>query len=60
MASAKESAELPADQAVGGLHQRNSELIEDIRAAVDTTVMATESGTKAVDAGARQFGEVTA
>jgi len=35
-------------------------LIEEIRAAVNTTVMATESGTKAVDFGARQFVEVTA
>jgi len=33
-------------------------LIEDIRAAVNTTVMVTEGGTKAVDAGAREFGEV--
>jgi methyl-accepting chemotaxis protein len=35
-------------------------LIEDVRAAVNTTVMATESGSKAVDAGSRQFGEVAA
>jgi methyl-accepting chemotaxis protein len=34
-------------------------LIEEIRAAVNTTVMATEGGTKAVDLGARQFVEVT-
>lgn len=34
-------------------------LIEEIRAAVNTTVMATEGGTKAVDLGARQFTEVT-
>jgi methyl-accepting chemotaxis protein len=33
-------------------------LIEEIRAAVNTTVMATEGGTKAVDAGTREFGEV--
>lgn len=32
--------------------------IEDVRGAVNTTVMATESGAKAVDAGARQFTEV--
>src|SRR5450830_103294 len=32
--------------------------IEDVRGAVNTTVMATESGAKAVDAGARQFAEV--
>jgi methyl-accepting chemotaxis protein len=34
-------------------------LVDDIRAAVNTTVMATEGGSKAVDAGARQFSEVT-
>jgi CHASE3 domain sensor protein len=34
-------------------------LIEEIRSAVNTTVMATEGGTKAVDAGAREFSEVT-
>ncbi|KQV46721.1 MULTISPECIES: methyl-accepting chemotaxis protein [unclassified Duganella] len=34
--------------------------IEDVRGAVNTTVMATESGAKAVDAGARQFAEVAA
>ncbi len=34
--------------------------IEDMRGAVNTTVMATESGAKAVDAGARQFTEVAA
>jgi methyl-accepting chemotaxis protein len=44
---------------VGGSTKEIRSLIEDIRAAVNTTVMATESGTKAVDAGARQFGEVT-
>ena len=33
-------------------------LIEDVRGAVNTTVMATETGSKAVDAGFRQFGEV--
>jgi methyl-accepting chemotaxis protein len=32
--------------------------IDDVRGAVNTTVMATESGVKAVDAGARQFAEV--
>lgn len=32
--------------------------VEDVRGAVNTTVMATESGAKAVDAGARQFTEV--
>jgi methyl-accepting chemotaxis protein len=33
-------------------------LIDEIRAAANTTVMATEDGSKAVDAGARQFDEV--
>jgi len=33
--------------------------VDDVRGAVNTTVMATESGAKAVDAGARQFTEVT-
>lgn len=32
--------------------------VEDVRGAVNTTVMATESGAKAVDLGARQFAEV--
>jgi CHASE3 domain sensor protein len=45
---------------VGGSTKEIRSLVEDIRAAVNTTVMATESGTKAVDAGSRQFGEVTA
>jgi methyl-accepting chemotaxis protein len=45
---------------VGGSTKEIRGLIEDIRASVNTTVMATESGTKAVDAGSRQFGEVTA
>jgi methyl-accepting chemotaxis protein len=34
-------------------------LIEDVRGAVNTTVMATETGSKAVDSGNRLFGEVT-
>ena len=33
-------------------------LIDEIRAAVNTTVMTTEGGTKAVDTGARQFSDV--
>jgi CHASE3 domain sensor protein len=33
-------------------------LIDDVRSAVNTTVMATETGSKAVDAGARHFGDV--
>ena len=43
---------------VGGSTKEIRSLIEDIRAAVNTTVMATESGTKSVDAGTRQFTEV--
>ncbi len=34
-------------------------LIDDVRAAVNTTVMTTESGAKAVDAGTRMFAEVS-
>jgi methyl-accepting chemotaxis protein len=34
-------------------------LIDDVRSAVNTTVMATETGSKAVDAGSRQFVGVT-
>jgi methyl-accepting chemotaxis protein len=34
------------------------ELIDEVRGAVNTTVMATETGSKTVDAGSRQFGEV--
>ncbi|WP_433790214.1 methyl-accepting chemotaxis protein [Actinoplanes sp. CA-252034] len=34
-------------------------LIEDVRGAVNTTVMATEIGAKAVDAGARKFDDAT-
>ncbi len=45
---------------VGGSTKEIRGLIEEIRAAVNTTVMATEGGTKAVDAGAKQFAEVTA
>ncbi|HEY5240711.1 MAG TPA: methyl-accepting chemotaxis protein, partial [Polyangiaceae bacterium] len=33
-------------------------LVDDIRASVNTTVMATEGGAKAVDAGTRSFGDV--
>jgi methyl-accepting chemotaxis protein len=33
-------------------------LIEDVRSSVNTTVMATETGAKAVDAGSKQFTEV--
>lgn len=44
----------------GGSTREIAALIEEIRAAVNTTVMATEGGAKAVEAGARQFGDVTA
>jgi len=44
---------------VGGSTKEIRTLIEEIRAAVNTTVMATEGGTKAVDLGARQFADVT-
>jgi methyl-accepting chemotaxis protein len=35
-------------------------LIDDVRSAVNTTVMATEAGSKAVDAGSKQFDHVAA
>jgi methyl-accepting chemotaxis protein len=44
---------------VGGSTKEIRLLIEEIRAAVNTTVMATEGGSKAVDLGALQFAEVT-
>jgi methyl-accepting chemotaxis protein len=47
-----------ADRVAGSTKEIRG-VIEDIRAAVNTTVMATESGTKAVDVGARQFKDVT-
>lgn len=46
-----------ADRVAGATKEIRT-LIEDVRGAVNTTVMATESGAKAVDGGARQFGEV--
>jgi methyl-accepting chemotaxis protein len=45
---------------VGGSTKEIRELVDDVRASVNTTVMATEGGSKAVDAGARQFSEVAA
>lgn len=45
---------------VAGSTKEIRELIEDVRAAVNTTVMATETGSKAVDAGSKQFGHVAA
>ena len=44
---------------VGGSTKEIRGLIEEIRTAVNTTVMVTEGGVKAVDAGARQFADVT-
>lgn len=45
---------------VGGSTKDIRGLIDEIRASVNTTVMATEGGSKAVEAGARQFGELAA
>lgn len=45
---------------VGGSTKEIRALINEIRAAVNTTVMATETGTKVVDAAARQFADVAA
>lgn len=44
---------------VGGSTKDIRTLIEEIRAAVNSTVMATEGGTKAVDAGTRGFTEIS-
>jgi CHASE3 domain sensor protein len=46
-----------ADRVAGSTKEIHG-LIDDVRSAVNTTVMATETGSKAVDAGARQFGHV--
>ncbi len=43
---------------VGGSTKEIRTLIDDVRGAVNTTVMATETGSKSVDAGARQFSDV--
>jgi methyl-accepting chemotaxis protein len=45
---------------VGGSTKEIRGLVEDVRSAVNTTVMATEGGSKAVDAGTRQFSDVAA
>ncbi|MCW8133317.1 MAG: CHASE3 domain-containing protein [Planctomycetota bacterium] len=45
---------------VGGSTKEIRTLIEEIRSAVNTTVMATESGSKSVDAGLSQFNAVAA
>jgi methyl-accepting chemotaxis protein len=43
---------------VGGSTKEIRTLIEDVRSAVNRTVMATETGSKSVDSGSRQFVEV--
>jgi methyl-accepting chemotaxis protein len=43
---------------VGGSTKEIRTLIDDVRSAVNTTVMATETGSKAVDAGSRLFTDV--
>jgi methyl-accepting chemotaxis protein len=48
-----------ADRTAGSAKEIRA-LIDDVRGAVNTTVMATETGAKAVDAGTRQFNAVTA
>ncbi len=44
---------------VGGSTKEIRLLIDEVRSAVNTTVMVTEAGSKAVDAGFRQVGEAT-
>ena len=46
-----------ADRVAGSTKEIRG-LIEDVRSAVNTTVMATEGGSKAVDVGSRQFADV--
>lgn len=46
-----------ADRVAGSARQTRG-MVEDVRAAINTTVMATESGSKAVDAGTRDFAAV--
>jgi methyl-accepting chemotaxis protein len=43
---------------VGSSTKEIRTLIDDVRSAVNATVMATETGSKTVDAGSRQFGDV--
>lgn len=45
---------------VGGSTKQIRGLIDDVRSAVNTTVMTTETGSKSVDSGATQFNEVIA
>ena len=47
-----------ADRTAGSAKEIRA-LVDDVRGAVNTTVMATEIGAKAVDAGARQFDDAT-
>jgi methyl-accepting chemotaxis protein len=47
-----------ADRTAGSAKEIRA-LIDDVRGAVNTTVMATEIGAKSVDAGARQFADAT-
>jgi methyl-accepting chemotaxis protein len=47
-----------ADRTAGSAKEIRA-MIEDVRGAVNTTVMATEIGAKAVDAGSRQFDDAT-
>jgi methyl-accepting chemotaxis protein len=47
-----------ADRTAGSAKEIRA-LIDDVRGAVNTTVMATEIGAKAVDAGSRQFDDAT-
>jgi len=48
-----------ADRVAGSTKEIRG-LIDDVRSSVNTTIMTTESGSKSVDAGARQFSDVTA
>ena len=48
-----------ADRVGGGAKEIRT-LIDDVRSAVNTTVMSTETGSKAAEAGANQFNEVAA
>lgn len=45
---------------VGGSTKEVRGLIDDVRSAVNLTVMTTETGSKAVEAGSKQFADVTA
>lgn len=48
-----------ADRVAGSTKEIRG-LIEDVRSSVNTTIMTTEGGSKAVDTGAKQFSEVAA